>query len=83
MGSHSRGVTEVPRWTMPPLFPDRRTWLYLLGLSGPKGRATIRRRGLLDPMLSDDEFHEGVKHWSRGRAAQTREREGREVQSRR
>jgi len=50
----------MPRWTPPPLFPDRRTWLYMLGLGGRKGRATIRRRGLLDSGLSDAEFHERV-----------------------
>ncbi len=50
----------------------------MLGLGGPKGRATIRGRGLLDPGLSDAEFHERVMRWSRGRAAQRRERrEGR------
>jgi len=59
----------------------RRAWLGMLGLSGPKGRATIRRRGLLDPGLSDAEFHERVKRWSRRRAAQARGRERREAKA--
>jgi len=68
----------VPRWTLPPLFPDRRHWLYMLGLGGRKGRATIRRRGLLDPRLSDEAFATRVTQWARGRATQQRGRERRE-----
>jgi len=61
----------VPRWIPPPFFPDRRAWLGMLGLGGPKGRATIRRRGLLDPALTDaEEFRARVTRWSRARAAQ-------------
>ncbi len=49
----------------------------MLGLGGPKGRATIRRRGLLDPGLSDAEFRERVTQWSRRRATQASGRERR------